>query len=219
MKTDYSIFELRRRADMFKPSEPKLTARDFSNWIYKLSHNPYFSHQPGAEVVAPRKSQSEPFWEADIPTIAQYISENKKDQAYKDGWNLVYADQGLGEDKILLASTLRIGDQVMRCRPDAVLCHEPTGEILILERKIMSSWKLEGQIPSDSYPNIRAQLWCYSKIDDWSSAPKITLMDEIWRRNAISDVVSPPKNRRIWDQQNFLISQFEELFMKYCGLN
>lgn len=216
MVTSYGISELIDRAKKNKLSNPDPTASAFATWVYKLSHNfPLNSSQTISDPI-PRKSKSEPFLESDIPLIAKYIATNRNDLKYQAGWRLFYADNGSGIDESFIASELKVNDRPLKCKPDAVLIHDPTDEILILERKIMRPYKLQEQVPETSYPNIRAQLWCYSKIDQWCGAARITLMDEIWRRNLVCpENLTAPKVRRFWGHRDYLITQFQELFELY----
>lgn len=38
----------------------------------------------------------------------------------------------------------------------------------------------EAPIPDGGWPNLRAQLWAYSKIDKWAQSSDILLVGEIW---------------------------------------
>jgi len=217
LKTNYNIFELIKRAKTYRPINPESSASSFAEWVFRLSHNLIYPSSSGQNKTHSRKSQSDPFVEKDIRIISETISSLRNNESYNKGWHLIYADQNSNKDKIFKASNLKVSNQVLRCKLDAVLLHYPTDEILIIERKIMGAYKLHEQIPTDSYPNIRAQLWCYSKIDDWKSINKITLMDEIWRRNKVSNILSPPKVRRTWLHTDPSIIDMERLFSIYSG--
>lgn len=156
-----------------------------------------------------------PFLQEDIEVVAQYLAKARNDNRIASGWSLVYADNGKGADRDFVASRLVLGNECIKCRPDGVMHHGETDEILIIERKITS--RFEREIPEQSWPNIRAQLWCYAWIDDWASAKKVTLMDEIWRRNITTGEPSPPKVRRFWDRSDKIWQDSEKLFLLFGG--
>jgi len=86
--------------------------------------------------------------------------------------------------KHYLISKLLASGQPLRASPDLVFREEPvagtapTGKerILIVEIKCSSA-----EIPPRLWPNVRAQLWAYSKIDDFAGASEIILVGEVWR--------------------------------------
>jgi hypothetical protein len=61
------------------------------------------------------------------------------------------------------------------CAPDLVYRNRTTGELVIVERKASDK-----PIPVNGWPNLRAQLWAYSHIDNFKSAPTISLIGEVW---------------------------------------
>lgn len=214
MQTTYDSKVILHRAGRYPPRKPQANASSFANWVYKLSHNP--ERESGEYQDDKRKSQSSPFTFEDGDVVAGYLARERDDEQLGYGWTLVYADPGDEIRERFFASRLIVDDERIRCRPDAVMRHDATGEILIIERKITT--KFDCQIPTHSWPNVRAQLWCYAWIDDWADAPKITLMDEIWRRNATTAQPVPPRVRRFWDRRDELFQrENEELFLKYGG--
>lgn len=79
-----------------------------------------------------------------------------------------------------MATQLRVGEQPLACKPDAVLRHRRSGEIIIIERKFTRG---AYHHPS-AWANLRAQLWCYSQIDDWAKAPDVYLVGQLWVQEA-----------------------------------
>ena len=53
-----------------------------------------------------------------------------------------------------------------------------TGKVLIVEIKASNA-----VIPRDGWPNLRAQLWAYSRLDEWRDSPGMLLVGEIWNEN------------------------------------
>lgn len=94
----------------------------------------------------------------------------------KSDWSLIHRTPAEGEARCpFMISTLRVNEEPLWGIPDVVFKNLITGEILILEIKVTNS-----PIPSDGWPDLRAQLWAYGQIDEWRDAPKIGLVAEIW---------------------------------------
>lgn len=98
-------------------------------------------------------------------------------------WKLRYRDShhdpGSEASEVLFASQLRLGSQTFRCRPDLVFEHSASGAVVIVERKCTKSTN----IPDDGWPSNRAQIWCYSWIDDWAAIreEKVLLVLQFYR--------------------------------------
>lgn len=212
MRTTYETRTLLSRAKKFPPDNKRASASNLGSWVFRISHNPEYVLKQNHEQI--RKSQSSPFVENDIINPAKELAQKRNDKQFATGWRLIYADNG-DEIESFTSSSLVVGGQALKCRPDGVFRHHSSGEILIIERKITN--KFESQIPEHSYPNIRAQLWCYAFIDEWKDAPKITLMDDIWRRNSSTGEPSPPMKRRFWESGDKVWLESEELFKLYGG--
>jgi hypothetical protein len=83
-----------------------------------------------------------------------------------------------------LISSLEIDGRPLRASPDMVFQEVlPAGgdtdkhaRIIIVEIKCTNA-----EVPPRLWPNVRAQLWAYSKIDEFSDASEIILVGEVWR--------------------------------------
>jgi hypothetical protein len=217
MQTTYEIKSLLVRAERYPPVAPVPSASKFAAWIYRLSHNP--NRESNVKMENEWKSQSKPFTHNDIQDVAKYLSRVRNDEKLLEGWGILYADPCTANLERFVASRLVIGGQELRCRPDAVIRHEPSGEIVIIERKISGKIsQFRSQMPTDSWPNIKAQLWCYSWINEWVNAPQITLMADVWRRNHTTDEPTPlPIDKPIWSSKDELWRNYENLFRLYGG--
>jgi hypothetical protein len=86
-------------------------------------------------------------------------------------WELIH--NGLSDNKeanIYEARFLTVDGCPLRCKPDLVYRSEfrDVGEaILIVEKKTRTGGERYPSVPDGSWPNVRAQLWCYSWISDW----------------------------------------------------
>jgi hypothetical protein len=90
-------------------------------------------------------------------------------------WELIYRDPLECAPIPLKISSLTLNGEPFWGAPDIVYRNRTSGELLIVERKASDK-----SIPANGWPNLRAQLWAYSHIDDFKDAPAITLIGEIW---------------------------------------
>ena len=165
------------------PSQnPDNKASAFANWVFKKEHPPLLPKNTDFEedkaeermrrgILSHRRINM--FF--DQRWVDRYLGSTNRSE-----WKLIYRDEGSPEDPILKCSSLKIGDQPMRCRPDAVLKHKKTGKILIIEYK--TTRKRFSELPAVGWSNIEAQLWCYSWIDNWLDATDVELFGYIWHR-------------------------------------
>ena len=90
-------------------------------------------------------------------------------------WKLIYDGMTSSQSAPLVISDLTINGIAMRGKPDLVFREKKKKRIVIVEIKAS-----EADVPSDGWPNMRAQLWAYSKIDDWKDEDEIILVGEVW---------------------------------------
>lgn len=126
-------------------------------------------------------------------------------------WELVYRDPLESKPNPLKISRLTFDGEPLWGAPDLVYRNKISDEILIVERK--ASDKV---IPSNGWPNLRAQLWAYSHIDDFIGASKITLIGEIWTEIE-SKLVRRAVLRWCCDDKKFDCENME-MFSLYGGM-
>lgn len=149
---------LLKAAKQRSPTKIGNRVTDFSGWVFSLyrpqrNAESLFNGQRVERVIAARL----------VP-----VSCAKE-------WDLIYEDPLTEKRQVKSISSLTIqGRPLMGC-PDLVFREKATGRILIVERKVSNK-----EIPSDGWPNLRAQLWAYAQIDEWLKAPQIFLIGEIW---------------------------------------
>jgi hypothetical protein len=107
-------------------------------------------------------------------------------------------------------STLKIGGEGLQGVPDLVFRERRTNRIAIVEIKVSSA-----DLPSDGWPNLRAQLWAYSRIDRWMNAPEIILAGEVWA--PVSAGLVRRATYRWVKGENGLEEECAALFTKYGG--
>ena len=64
----------------------------------------------------------------------------------------------------------------MRCRPDLIFAHRSVNAVVIVEYKMTSFATTD----PEGYPHNRAQLWCYSHIDDFRDVNELFLVLQFW---------------------------------------
>jgi hypothetical protein len=116
------------------------------------------------------------------------ISEHRKIHPRKmlPGWRLIYEDTSSKADQVFKISRLRVNGQALTARPDLVFARPDGSEALIVEVKVFRGFA----VPDGGWPNLRAQLWAYSWIDDLQHFSRIRLVGEIWRRSQLSSLGS-----------------------------
>lgn len=162
------------------PQTPQPTASEFANWVFEWSVPSLKVASDGSESRRHRKMlgamthlEIEQFmrfkWTQDFlighPTLS---------------WRVLFVDDGNDDRRIFFASKLTVEKAPVRCVPDLVLLNSATDTVLIVERKTTSV--PEPHIPQDGWPNVEAQLWCYSHIDNWENAREVLLVGQLWRR-------------------------------------
>lgn len=209
-ESDFSPAEKKQLLDRFFPTLPKPMAEIRTQWrsakrwgrylddeweephpkfLYRVSHEALVNlakrsppQQTGNTVTAfsgwifslylPRRN---PKSLADGRRVERAIARRFAPIPTNDGWELVFQDPLNEEQEAKEISRLRIHGSSVWGVPDLVFREKATGQIVIVERKASNH-----EIPSDGWPNLRAQLWAYGQCDEWRNAPAITLVGEIW---------------------------------------
>ena len=125
-------------------------------------------------------------------------------------WKLLHDGVRRPFEKVFSIPSLTVNGEALRGVPDLVFRERKTGRILIVELKVTSA-----ELPSDGWPNLRAQLWAYGHIKEWATAPEILLAGEVW-----SNQFSEPIRRQtyFWNSNDKLLNEeCLELFTAYGG--
>lgn len=139
------------------PAKPGVRVTDFTSWIMSL----YLDPPRSKSLKAGKKIEKL------VSCFSKPVSNSN--------WSLLYKDQLDGIPNLLRISALRVNGEPLRGAPDLVYEQKETGDIIIVERK-----SHHGEIPSDGWPNLKAQLWAYSYIDLFRAARRIHLVGEVW---------------------------------------
>lgn len=145
-------------ATRYPPQRIGHAVTDFTDWLYRL----YMPKRDVQQLETGRRVERE-------------IAMRRVPVPRHDRWKLVFNGMGDSSEAALPISELTVGGEALRGKPDLVFREKKTNRILIVEIKAT-----EADVPSDGWPNLRAQLWAYSKIDAWKDAEDILLVGEIW---------------------------------------
>ena len=159
-----------------RPENPIPNASNFANWVFKNSsyyREPVNSEQKKREYERIKQGVID-HRSIDLFFQHKWTIDNLE-RADRSEWELISADK-----YNYRSSCLTINNKPMCCRPDVVLKNKISKSILIIERKTTSV--PQDHVPENGWPNIQAQLWCYSWIDEWYQVPDITLVAQIWHR-------------------------------------
>jgi hypothetical protein len=149
--------EVVRRARRSPPIGVEPIVTGFTDWIFSL----YESKRDTQKLALGRQLERE--------VVARRIPVPEH-----SGWKLDYDGTSRSQREPLSIPGLLVNGQALRGKPDLVFREKKKkSRVVIVEIKVSNAF-----VPSDGWPNLRAQLWAYSKID-WD-ASEIMLVAEVW---------------------------------------
>lgn len=210
----YDFDEIIKRAESgnFRPVSQNLysTASDFSSWVFWLCHT---QQKKDSEVSITFREAKRT--ELAISDLLYQLNGLNGFKTEKD-WKIVYQDQLTSSvnDVFFLSDELAINGLPLRCKPDLVVYNPTRSELIIIERKVAVT--AEAYIPDYCYPNVLAQLWCYSKINSkesrWPDHNKILLAAEIWTHKKYESEIDGRANYWVFDTAEKNFKYIEYLF-------
>ena len=198
------------RAKSRPPRSPQPTASAFSQWVYSL----YSKASGSKEDRDTGRAAEKGVWER--RESASGCIDNAFLRRTSSDWSLVHnglqVDDAERSDYFSIKSLL-VNNEPLRASPDLVYTNSSTSEALIVEVKYSRLL-----ITRNLWPNIWAQLWCYSQIEIVTNAQKATVVGEVWGEleaggNALCLRASVRRNPRAPAYDHF----FRRLFQIYCG--
>ena len=155
-----------------RPVNVEPTASKFAQWVYSLYADAFGNAQDREDgkraeeaILAARRS-------AYTCVDAETLSGSFPD------WRLVHSGMHPTTSAFpdyLTVDDLKVAGEALRVFPDLVYRNQRTGEIIIVEIKHSRM-----EIPSNLWPNIWGQLWCYAQLDQVRKAPRVTVIGEVW---------------------------------------
>lgn len=154
----YTSQHIRHMAKLRPPQWRGNRVTDFTSWIYSL-----YLMRADPKALSTGK------------TVERQVAARLSSVPESMDWDLIYEDPLDQPPRALRISQLLVEGKPLWGAPDIVFRNKSNGTITIVERKASNR-----EIPTDGWPNLRAQLWAYAHIDDWVSTGNINLIGEIW---------------------------------------
>lgn len=166
------------KARAMRPECPEATASAFGSWVYSLYGRPGNDEDAlkrglEAEKLIFELGNREYIGAREVWTIANANMLARRG----DGWRLMHQGLHLNSDTVPFVELdeLLVRGQPLRASPDLVFRNAKTGHVLVVEIKLSRQ-----SLPSNLWPNVWAQLWCYSHIPVARQAPRVTVTGEVW---------------------------------------
>jgi hypothetical protein len=205
-----------RRAEKMRPEDPQATASGFSQWLYSL-----YATAHGVEEDRERGKALEPeIFEHRLK--AQGGVHNGYLRSIRSEWRLIHNGLHLPEQEYTdwySIDHLRVSGEALRASPDLIYHHPRLNEVMIVE--IKNSWM---RIPSNLWPNVWGQLWCYSQLDIARNANRVTVIGEVWgerttyyMRNRSASLLHLRASERRDPRNPAFDRFFRALFEIYCA--
>jgi len=164
--------EFLAKARRLRPIKPEPTASSFSSWIYSL-----YSQAIGKEEERERGKEVEQEV-LDRRRAAFQCIDNKYLRKVVSNWALIRNGIEQPEDRpidYLTIDHLRVGGVPLRVSPDLMYQNRALSKVLIVEIKHTKMF-----VPTNLWPNVWAQLWCYSQIEVARQADSVGVIGEVW---------------------------------------
>ncbi|WP_310629930.1 hypothetical protein [Paraburkholderia sp.] len=188
--------EFLRRAQRMRPEDPQATVSAFSQWIYSLYASAY-----GDEEDRERGKAREPLiYQTRLQ--GQGGVHNGFLRSIGSEWRLIHNGLHMpGQDHVdyFTIDSLRVNGEALRAAPDLIYRHPRFNEVMVVE--IKNSWMT---IPSNLWPNIWGQLWCYAQLDVARNANRVTVIGEVWGEH------------KIWVGRGRKREEYESVYLRAC---
>ena len=192
------------------------TASNFARWVFEESKPAWRRQEAEDWIPAEQILRLGEVDHGEIERIKASIP-NELIGAASD-YEVDFVDDG--SDVSFQASNLLIRGVAVRGRPDLVLKHRRRDHVVIIERKTTRLRRPVdiAETTRGTWRNIEAQLWCYSHMDPWRDAERVTLVGEIWIRQhgMLTRAIEP----LVWlkdDPEHSSVCR--ALFKRYRGLH
>ncbi|TBY27402.1 hypothetical protein E0H93_28585 [Rhizobium leguminosarum bv. viciae] len=161
-----------RLAQSRPPKDAQPTASSFAQWVYSL-----YGVAGGNDDDLERGKNAEPeIWERRL--AAASCNDNRFLRSIHSPWELIHNGLHLrnhAQPYFFELRQLRVRGEPLKVSPDLLYANKRVSEVTVVEIK-------HSHLPltKNLWPNIWAQLWCYSHIDLAAQANKVTVVGEIW---------------------------------------
>jgi len=168
-----------------KPTNPKNKASSFAQWVFEQSNDRSRKQNSIIEQINKKKGRAahlaiDHFFQMDW-------ARNNLDSDTSSDWIIEHTESDARTGKYYQANSLKINGKALNCSPDLILRHKEQNKVVIIERK--TTFVPAPKIPINGWPNIQAQLWCYSWMDSMLDVDEVILVGQLWHhisREAVS---------------------------------
>ncbi|AAP85901.1 hypothetical protein OOOCML_33015 (plasmid) [Cupriavidus necator H16] len=164
--------EFLRVAKQRPPRQPGASASAFAQWIYSL-----YASSEGSDDDRESGLAAEPEILAFRHRALRLVDADYLHQQHA-AWELAHCGLHHGADTMVSyfhLDDLRVNGEPLRASPDLVYRHKTTGEVIVVEIKMSRM-----AIPSNLWPNVWGQLWCYAQLPVVRAASRVTVVGEVW---------------------------------------
>ena len=166
-----------------KPKNPTNTASSFAQWVFEQSVDQsqapdFFAQKHNMQKGSEAHLTIDNFFRQQWANKLNVGSESASD------WIVEHTEQDGRAGKYYNASSLVVNNEPLHCSPDVVLRHKTKSQVVIIERKTTNN--KNPIIPAKGWPNVQAQLWCYSWIDSMLDVDEVFLVNQVWAGFAFS---------------------------------
>lgn len=160
-----------RRAEAERPSEPAATASAFSQWVYSLYGSKVGDDDDRKTGVEVEQAVWDRRIEVALSNDSAFLERHRPDWILEHcGLHVDDASMGFYE-----VPELTVAGKPLRCSPDMLYLNIRTMKYVIVEVKYSRM-----VVPTNLWPNVWAQLWCYSQIPAVSRSLGVTVIGEVW---------------------------------------
>ena len=194
-----------------KPEKPINKASSFAQWVFTQSNDQSRNQDSITEHINKQRGR-EAHLAIDNFFRMDWARNNLDSESVSD-WIIEHTESDARAGKSYKASNLKINGKVLKCSPDVVLRHKKQNKIVIIERK--TTFVPAHRIPDNGWPNLQAQLWCYSWMDSILDVDEVILVGQIWRhitREAVSLCHTHPMWKRDDKEFNEKCSSWFKLY-------
>ena len=168
-----SAHEIIYRAKRAAPKAPVPTVSAFAAWIYSLYHK---------DAVPESLQEGSDAEESILEARRDWTSYSEFRHFQFSSWHQIHCGMGApnagDRQQTFLVPDLRVNGEPLQAIPDLAFRHEDSGDVILIEVKFSMAF-----IPRNLWPNVWAQLWAYSKIPVFASAPSLNVIGEVWGQN------------------------------------
>jgi len=171
MKSQLTNWEFKAIA----PTKPINNASSFAQWVFEESNSRTSASHSDNKY---RQKGRAAHLAIDNFFRMEWARSHLNSESLSD-WVIEHTEKDGRAGKYFMASSLTINGKPLNCSPDLILRHKEKSQVLIIERK--TTFVPYSRIPFNGWPNLQAQLWCYSWMNSLLNVSEVILVGQIWR--------------------------------------